>query len=162
VRITERDPATLVAPVGPPVRCTEEVTPVEVLTTPSGRTVLDLGQNLVGRLRIRVAGPRGTRVTMRTAEVLQHGELYTRPLRDARSTDVYVLAGRDTEEWEPRFTFHGFRYVEVDGWPGDLRDAVGAGDVVARVYHTDMERTGWQAESVMRFRVRFRDRWAIV
>jgi alpha-L-rhamnosidase len=143
VRVTERDPATLVAPLGPPVRCTEEVAPIAVLTTPSGRRVLDLGQNLVGRLRIRVSGERGQTVTMRTAEVMQDGELYTRPLRAAKSTDVYVLAGRDVEEWEPRFTFHGFRYVEIDGWPGDLDAAAAAGDIVARVYHTDMERTGW-------------------
>lgn len=142
-----RDPATLVAPEGPPVRCTQEVAPVEVLTTPSGKRVLDFGQNLVGRVRIRVAGAAGDRVTIRTAEVLQQGEIYTRPLRTAKSTDEYVLAGRGgeegCEEWEPRFTFHGFRYAEVEGWPGDLDAAVRAGDIVARVYHTDMERTGW-------------------
>ena len=82
---------------------------------------------------------------IRTAEVLQEGEVYTRPLRTARSTDEYVLAGREVEEWEPRFTFHGFRYAEVDGWPGDLDAAVANGDLVARVYHTDLERTGWFA-----------------
>ena len=139
-----RDPATLVAPTGPPVRCTEEVAPVALLTSPSGARILDFGQNLVGRVRMRVTGPAGATVTLRTAEVLQDGEIYTRPLRDARSTDHYTLAGRTTgEEWEPRFTFHGFRYVEVDGWPGDLDAAVDAGDLVARVYHTDLERTGW-------------------
>ncbi|WP_108249369.1 alpha-L-rhamnosidase [Planctomonas deserti] len=143
VRVTERDPRTLEAPVGPPVRCTEEVLPVAVLTTPSGARVLDLGQNLVGRLRIRVSGRAGDTVTMRTAEVMQDGEIYTRPLRTAKSRDLYTLAGRDIEEWEPRFTFHGFRYVEVSGWPGDLEADVAAGDIVARVYHTDMERTGW-------------------
>ncbi|HEU4997819.1 MAG TPA: family 78 glycoside hydrolase catalytic domain, partial [Lapillicoccus sp.] len=143
VAVGHRDPATFVAPEGPPVRCTEEVTPVAVLHTPSGATVLDLGQNLVGRLRIRVSGRAGDRVVLRTAEVLQEGEIYTRPLRSARSSDEYVLAGRDVEEWEPRFTFHGFRYVEVSGWPGDLDAAVAAGDVVARVYHSDLERTGW-------------------
>ncbi|TDD65279.1 alpha-L-rhamnosidase [Jiangella aurantiaca] len=144
VAVGERDPATLRAPTGPPVRCTEEVRPVAVLTTPSGKRVLDLGQNLVGRVRFRVTGPAGSTVTLRTAEVLQDGELYTRPLRDARSADSYTLAGRpDGEEWEPRFTFHGFRYAEVTGWPGDLDAAVAAGDVVARVYHTDLERTGW-------------------
>ncbi len=136
VAVRDRDPATLVAPEGPPVRCTEELAPVAVLTTPTGKRVLDFGQNLVGRLRIRVRGDRGTKVVIRTAEVLQDGELYQRPLRDARSTDSYVLAGRpDAEEWEPRFTFHGFRYAEIEG-PEPL-------DVVARVYHSDLERTGW-------------------
>ena len=143
VALAERDPATLVAPTGPPVRCTEERRPVEVLHTPSGTTVLDFGQNLVGRVAIRVTGAAGDTVTIRTAEVLQDGEIYTRPLRGARSTDHYTLAGGGVEEWEPRFTFHGFRYAEVSGWPGDLDAAVAAGDLVARVYHTDLERTGW-------------------
>lgn len=143
VAVHDRDPATLVAPQGPPVRCTEEVLPIEVLTTPSGKAVLDFGQNLVGRVRIRVTGAAGDTVTIRTAEVMQEGEIYTRPLRGARSTDNYTLAGGATEEWEPRFTFHGFRYAEITGWPGDVAAAAAAGDLVARVYHTDLERTGW-------------------
>ncbi len=148
VAIAQRDPATLVAPQGPPVRCTEEVAPVAVLTTPSGRQVLDLGQNLVGRLRIRVTGAAGETVVIRTAEVMQEGEIYTRPLRGAKSTDTYILRGATTaEEWEPRFTVHGFRYAEISGWPGDLAAAVERGDVVARVYHSDMERTGWFSSS---------------
>ncbi|MEP6629286.1 MAG: family 78 glycoside hydrolase catalytic domain [Lapillicoccus sp.] len=143
VVVGERDPVTLVAPDGPPVRCTQELRPVSVVRTPSGRQVLDFGQNLVGRLRIRLSGPRGSEVVIRTAEVMQEGEIYTRPLRTARSTDAYTLAGREREDWEPRFTFHGFRYAEVSGWPGVLEAAVAAGDIVARVLHTDMERTGW-------------------
>lgn len=143
VQERHRDPATLVAPTAPPVRSTEEVHPVAVLTGPSGSRILDFGQNLVGRVRIRVTGDAGTTVTLRTAEVMQDGEIYTRPLRAARSTDNYTLAGRGVEEWEPRFTFHGFRYVEVSGWPGDLDADAAAGALVARVYHTDLERTGW-------------------
>ncbi|ABS01609.1 glycoside hydrolase family 78 protein [Kineococcus radiotolerans] len=140
VRGYERDPATLVAAQGPPVRCTRELRPVSVLTTPSGATVLDFGQNLAGRVRIRVRGNAGDRVRLRHAEVLQDGELCTRPLQRARATDTYVLAGDPAgEEWEPRFTMHGFRYVEVTGWPGRL----GEEDVVARVLHSDLERTGW-------------------
>lgn len=144
VAVRERDPRTLVAPTGPPVRVTEEVAPIAVLTSPSGARILDFGQNLVGRVRIRVAGPRGATVTLRTAEVLQEGEIYTRPLRSARSSDSYTLAGHQGgEEWEPRFTFHGFRYVEVSGWPGELDADAAAGALVARVLHTDLERTGW-------------------
>ncbi|MFF1883012.1 family 78 glycoside hydrolase catalytic domain [Pseudarthrobacter sp. NPDC058196] len=135
----DRDPHTLVAPEGPPVRCTEEVRPVAVLNTPSGKTVLDFGQNLVGRLRITAKGSPGQTITLRHAEILQDGEIYTRPLRRAISTDTYTMAGSGTETWEPRFTIHGFRYAEVSGWTGgDI-----SRDVVARVYHTDMERTGW-------------------
>ncbi|MFJ6533913.1 family 78 glycoside hydrolase catalytic domain [Microbacterium sp. NPDC091662] len=144
VTVRDRDPRTLVAPTAPPVRVTEEVAPVAVLTSPSGARILDFGQNLVGRVRIRVTGPRGTTVTLRTAEVLQEGEIYTRPLRSARSSDAYTLAGRPGgEEWEPRFTFHGFRYAEVSGWPGDLDADAADGALTARVLHTDLERTGW-------------------
>jgi alpha-L-rhamnosidase len=143
VQLRRRDPATLVAPVAPPVRCTEELLPVRVLTSPTGARVLDFGQNLVGRIRITVAGSAGSTVTLSTAEVLQEGEIYTRPLRSAKSTDTYTLAGRSSETWEPRFTIHGFRYAQVDGWPGDLDQAVSRGHIVARVYHTDMQRTGW-------------------
>src|SRR5699024_4865187 len=77
VAVRYRDPATLVAPTAPPVRCTEEVAPVAVLTSPAGNRILDFGQNLAGRVRIRVSGPEGATVRLRTAEVLQDGELYT-------------------------------------------------------------------------------------
>ncbi|MET8976415.1 glycoside hydrolase family 78 protein [Streptomyces sp. NPDC004539] len=132
------DLARLVSPDGPPVRRIETVSPVAVLTSPAGRTLLDFGQNLVGRLRIRVSGEAGRAVTLRHAEILEDGELGVRPLRGAAATDTYVLRGEGVEEWEPRFTFHGFRYAEVDGWPEGL-----ALDVVAVVCHTDMRRTGW-------------------
>lgn len=138
-----RDPATLIAAEGPPVRCTEEIRPAAILTTPSGKTVVDFGQNLVGRLRLQVSARDDARITLRHAEVMQDGELCTRPLRQARSTDILTFAGSgrkdDVLTWEPRFAIHGFRYVEIDGWPGELSPD----DVTARVYHTDMRRTGW-------------------
>ncbi|MFI6298958.1 family 78 glycoside hydrolase catalytic domain [Nonomuraea sp. NPDC050790] len=135
VEILDHDLSTLVAPTGPPVRRTQELAPVEILTSPSGRTILDFGQNLVGRLRITARGPAGGRVVLRHAEVLEEGELATRPLRTAAATDVYILRGDGDEIWEPRFTFHGFRYAGVEG-PVDP-------DLVrAVVCHTDMERTG--------------------
>ena len=127
------------ARVSPFVRRTEELAVTEVITTPSGRTVVDFGQNLVGRLRIRVSGPAGAVVTLRHAEVLEHGELGTRPLRAAAATDSYTLAGTGVEVWEPEFTFHGFRFAEIEGWPGAFDPA----DVTAVVVHSDMERTGW-------------------
>ncbi|WP_144268133.1 alpha-L-rhamnosidase [Demequina sp. NBRC 110055] len=122
----------------PPVRATEELAPVEVITTPAGATVLDFGQNLVGHLRLRVSGPAGTVVTLRHAEVLEHGELALRPLRRAAATDSYTLEGTGEEVWEPRFTFHGFRYAQIDGWPGEFDPA----DVTAVVVGSDMRRTG--------------------
>ncbi|MGQ0605005.1 MAG: family 78 glycoside hydrolase catalytic domain [Anaerolineales bacterium] len=138
-RRIEWDLATLVAPLGPPVRCTEVVRPVAILTSPSGRTLLDFGQNLVGKLRLTVQGPAGQTLTLRHAEVLENGDLSIRPLRTAQATDRYTLKGEGVETWEPRFTFHGFRYAEIENWPGKLsRD-----DVCAVVCHSDMERTGW-------------------
>ena len=128
----------LVAPLAPPVRAVEELPVREVITTPSGRTVLDFGQNVVGWVRFTVEGDTGTTVTLRHAEVLEHGELGTRPLRKAEATDRYTLRGGDPETWEPAFTSHGFRYVEVDGWPGD----VDAAAFTAVVVHTDLEPTG--------------------
>ncbi|WP_433696626.1 family 78 glycoside hydrolase catalytic domain [Nocardiopsis sp. CA-288880] len=135
----ERDPATLVAPLSPPVRRTAELAPVSLAPTASGGLLVDFGQNLVGRVRLRVAGPAGTEVTVRHAEVLEDGELCTRPLRFAEATDTYVLAGTGAAEvWEPRFTYHGFRYAEVTGWPGEP----GPDAVTAVVLHTDMRPTG--------------------
>jgi alpha-L-rhamnosidase len=129
----------LVAPSGPPVRRTQELRPTHVFSSPSGRTIADFGQNLVGRVRISVSGIAGTTLTLRHAEVLEHGELGTRPLRLAEATDRYILGGGGVETWEPRFTIHGFRYVEIDGWPGDLVPD----DIRAVVLHSDMRRTGW-------------------
>jgi alpha-L-rhamnosidase len=139
VRVLEQDPSRLVAPSGPPVRRIEVIAPVAITPSPSGRTIIDFGQNLVGRLRITVSGPRGQTITFRHAEVLENGELCVRPLRTAQATDHYILRGEGIEHWEPRFTFHGFRYAEVTGWPDELR----AENVQAIVCHSDMERTGW-------------------
>jgi alpha-L-rhamnosidase len=133
------EPANLVAPTGPPIRATQTLKPVSIRIKPSGRMLLDFGQNISGRLRMRVNGQAGDRVTLRHAEVLEDGELGTRPLRTARATDTYVLRGDDAERWEPRFTMHGFRYAEVSGWPGKI----GQADIAAVVYHSDLERTGW-------------------
>jgi alpha-L-rhamnosidase len=139
VATVERDLGTLVAPAGPPVRRVELRPAVSVGRSPSGKAILDFGQNLVGRLRITVEGERGRTITLRHAEVLEGGELCVRPLRTAAATDRYVLRGGGREIWEPRFTFHGFRYAEISGWPGEVDlDAVRA-----VVCHSDLERTGW-------------------
>ncbi|GGV68883.1 alpha-L-rhamnosidase [Streptomyces longisporoflavus] len=138
VAVHHRDPHTLTAPQGPPVRCTREIPPRTITRTDDGRYLLDFGQNLVGRLRITATGKPGTRITMRHAEVLQNGELATRPLREAVSTDTLILDGAALT-WEPRFTLHGFRYAEITGWSGELTPD----HITARVYHTDMRRTGW-------------------
>lgn len=132
----------LVAPDGPPVRCVEELLPVTVTELSKGRHLLDFGQNHSGRIRLRVDGPAGATITLRHAEVLQGGELYTRTLREAEALDELILAGGPVE-WEPRATIHGYRYVEVSGWPDDLEP----GQIVSRVLHSDMTRTGWFSSS---------------
>lgn len=138
VEVTPLDTALLVAPDGPPVRCTGERSPVSVTPLEGGRLLLDFGQNFAGRLRLRSASSvAGETITLRHAEVLQDGELYTRPLRQAAATDEYVADGGPID-WEPRFTIHGFRFAEVAGWSGDARDL----EVVGRIYHSDMNRTG--------------------
>jgi alpha-L-rhamnosidase len=143
VAVHPLDPAVLAAPDGPPVRCTAELAPVTVTRTGPGCYLLDFGQNHSGRLRLRVPeAPAGTVVRARHAEVLQDGALYTRTLREAAATDELVSAGAALT-WEPRFTVHGYRYAEITGWPGELRP----GDVVSRVLHSDMDRTGWFTSS---------------
>ncbi|MFC9325647.1 family 78 glycoside hydrolase catalytic domain [Kitasatospora sp. NPDC057015] len=140
VREIALDAGVLTAPTGPPVRRIEERAPVDSRRRPDGTVLLDFGQNLVGRLRIRVRGEAGHTVTLRHAEILENGELCTRPLRGATATDHYTLRGAtDGEQWEPRFTYHGFRYAELSGWPGEFDPT----DVTAVVLHTDLERTGW-------------------
>lgn len=139
VKLLNRELSTLVAPLSPPVRRIQLIAPIAITASPSGRTIVDFGQNLVGRLRLIVSGKPGQMITLRYAEVLEDGELCTRPLRTALATDRYILRGDGEETWEPRFTFHGFRYAEVEGWPGDLQ----ADSIRAVVCHSDMERTGW-------------------
>ena len=141
-KIAEFAPGTLVAPEGPPVRCTEELTPVVMRQTERGSVVIDFGQNFSGRLRVRAESGVGETLTIRHAEVLQDGELFTRTLRDATSIDR-LLGSTGSIDWEPRFTIHGFRYAEIEGYSGALEDL----DVVGRVYHSDMRRTGWLTTS---------------
>ncbi|MDG4860378.1 alpha-L-rhamnosidase [Streptomyces sp. T-3] len=125
--------AALIAEVDGPVRLARDIAAKKVTEPKPGVFVFDLGQNMVGAVRLRVAGEAGTTVRLRHAEVLNpDGTLYTANLRTARATDTYTLKGSGTETFEPRFTFHGFRYVEVTGHPG--RPSPDA--VTGRVIHT--------------------------
>jgi len=121
VTVVDAPKSKLIAPAGPPVRAIEEIKPIKVIKTPGGDTVLDMGQNMVGWVRMQVNAPAGTRITLRHAEVLDSaGNFYTANLRAAKATDQYTTKGGGVEVFEPHFTFHGFRYVAVDGWPADL------------------------------------------
>ena len=134
------DPAVRrVAQIDPPVRVTEEITPVSVTQPLPGTHLFDLGQNMVGWVRLQVSGPPGTMVQMRFGEMLTaEGGLYADNLRSAKATDTYILSGNGAETYEPHFTFHGFRYVEVTGYPGEpsLEAIIGC------VLHSDTPKTG--------------------
>jgi alpha-L-rhamnosidase len=137
--VVESVKAKVVAAAGPPVKPIEEIKPVRVIQTPAGDTVLDMGQNLVGWIRFRVTAPAGTTVTLRHAEVLdKEGNFYTANLRSAKETIRYTAKGQGVEVFEPHFTFQGFRYVAVSGWPGEVK----AEDFTGVVVHSAMERTG--------------------
>ncbi|KAI8623914.1 glycoside hydrolase family 78 protein [Xylariaceae sp. FL1651] len=133
--------AQLTAPDGPPISRLETVELQQVLTTPSGATVLDFGQNLVGWLHLNVSGPAGTEIKMIHVEVLENGEIATAPLRTAKQTDHLILSGNGELIWEPTFTYHGFRFVQVDGWPVE-QTPLDKNAVQAIVVHSDMQRTG--------------------
>ena len=129
----------LIAPVSYPVRAIAEQIPQKIITTPKGETVYDMGQNMVGWIRLKVKGNRGDHVILKFAEVLdKEGNFYTDNLRKAKATDEYILKGGEEETFEPYFTFHGFRFVKLENYPGtpDLNSITGV------VIHSDMPQTG--------------------
>jgi len=138
VRVVQAPAARLVAQNGPPVRPIETMAARSVTRSPSGEIIVDFGQNLVGRVRLWVHGEPAATVTLRHAEVLDaDGNLYIDNLRSAAQADRYITAGKK-ECYEPLFTFHGFRYVGITGYPGDLPLA----SIEAIVLHSDMPATG--------------------
>ena len=129
----------LIAPQGVPVKAIQEIKPVKLLTTPKNETVFDLGQNMVGWVRLKVSGTKGDRITLKFAEVLDKaGNFYTENLRAAKCTDVYILKGGAPEIYEPHFTFHGFRYVKIEG----LTSPPSMDQITGVVIHSDMKPTG--------------------
>jgi alpha-L-rhamnosidase len=139
VTVVDYSKDILVAPAGPPVRPIEEIKPVKILRTPAGQTVVDMGQNMVGWIRIKVKGPAGTRLKLLHTEVLDSkGNFYTENLRTARQTVEYILNGKGQEVFEPHFTFQGFQYVAVENWPGELT----LDNITGVVIHSDYTPTG--------------------
>jgi alpha-L-rhamnosidase len=121
------------------IRVTATLHPVAMTNPKPGVFILDMGQNIVGWCRLRVAGPAGAVVRLRHAETLRpDGTLYTDNLRSAKATDVYTLRGGAEESYEPRFAFHGFRYVELTGFPGTPT----LDSVEGRVVHDDLHPAG--------------------
>lgn len=129
----------LIAPQGVPVKAIQEIKPIKLFVTPKGETVYDLGQNMVGWVRLKVTGKKGDKVTLKFAEVLdKEGNFYTENLRAAKATDIYILNGEGTEIFEPHFTFHGFRYVKIEG----LNSAPTMDQVTGVVIHSEIKPTG--------------------
>lgn len=128
----------------PPVRVIETRKPVSITPLADGRQIVDFGQNLAGWARLRVSGPAGTEVRLKYGERLlddggvSHQYLDKHIKSGGFQTDRFILSGRGDETWEPRFTYHGFRFVEVSGYPGKL----GAEDIAARVVRTDFSQAG--------------------
>ncbi|ATP55134.1 alpha-L-rhamnosidase [Pedobacter ginsengisoli] len=139
VGIMDKGNERLVAMSGPPVRKHEQFKALKIFKTPSGETVVDFGQNLVGWVMLKAKGAAGTRITLSHAEVLtKEGNFYTVNLRSAKAQDIYILKENTEQVFEPHFTFQGFRYVKVEGYPGELK----AEDMTAVAVYSDMEATG--------------------
>jgi alpha-L-rhamnosidase len=121
-----------------PIRATRSVEPISVKKLKNGSFIYDFGQDLAGMARISVHGKSGTDIRLRFGEVLNaDGTLYVENLRNAKATDHFILSGHGTEEYQPLFTFHGFRYLELSG----VDAAPPLGSVKAIVLHTDAPNT---------------------
>lgn len=130
---------TLRAQMMPGMKVTESLKPVSIRKQ-GDKQILDIGQNMAGWLRIRIKGQAGDSIRLRFAERLQpDGEIFTKNLRDAHCTDIYVVSGREPQDatWAPRFVYHGFRYVEISGYPNAKTE-----DFTAEVVDDEMAHTG--------------------
>ncbi|HMD62046.1 MAG TPA: family 78 glycoside hydrolase catalytic domain [Opitutaceae bacterium] len=137
--LVEAPGGVMSAPMIDPIRVTGVIKPAAVTEPKPGTFVFDLGQNIAGWCLLRVSGPSGRQVRLRFSERLREdGTLYTDNLRSAKATDLYTLKGGGPEAYEPRFTLHGFRYVEVTGYPG----TPAAGAIEGHVVGDDLEAAG--------------------
>jgi alpha-L-rhamnosidase len=139
VTLASYSKSNLIATETVPLRKIMEIKPIRIFRTPKGTLVADMGQNMVGWLRIKVRGATGDSVVVRHAEVLdKYGEFYTKNLRAATASIKYFLKGNAEEVYEPRFTFMGFRYAAFDNYPGELKPE----DITGIVVHSDMTPAG--------------------
>jgi alpha-L-rhamnosidase len=139
VGILNKPKNNLIAPQSVPVKAVERIKPIELIETPNGEMVFDLGQNMVGWIQIKMKGKKGEKVILKFAEVLdKEGNFYTDNLRSAKVTDTYIFKGDDEEIYEPKFTFHGFRFLKLEG----LKEAPALEDITGVVIYSDMRPTG--------------------
>jgi len=139
VKIGATDKANLIATHNEPIKKHERFKPIKIFKSPKGELIADFGQNLVGWVELRVNGKSGDKVTISHAEVLDKaGNFYTENLRAAKQENNYILKGGGEEFFEPHFTFQGFRYIKVDGFPGELKPE----NITAVALYSDMSPTG--------------------
>ncbi len=139
VKTADFSKTILTAAYNEPIKKHETFQPVKIITTPKGEKVIDFGQNLVGWVQLKVKGNAGDSVKISHAEVLdKNGNFYTENLRAAKAQDIYVLKSSEEETFEPHFTFHGFRYAKLEGYPGQLKPE----NFTAMVLYSDMEQAG--------------------
>ncbi len=139
VKVAQHAMHILVATENEMVKKQETFVPIKIFKTPKGEQVIDFGQNLVGWVQMKVTGKAGDQVVLSHAEVLDKaGNFYTENLRAAKAQDTYILKGGAEEIFEPHFTWHGFRYLRVEGYPGEIKPE----NFTAIVLYSDMETTG--------------------
>lgn len=139
VRVANHPMNVLIATWNEPVKKHETFAPVKIFKTPAGEQVIDFGQNLVGWVQMKVTGKAGDKVILSHAEVLDKtGNFYTENLRQAKAQDTYILKGGTEEVSEPHFTWHGFRYLKIAGYPGEIKPE----NFTAVALYSDMKPTG--------------------
>lgn len=139
VKVISEDKRNLTAAYGPPVRKHETFKVLKIIKNKKGEVIADFGQNLVGWVRLKVTGKTGDKVTIHHAEVLdKEGNFYTENLRAAKQELVYILKGGGEETYEPSLSFFGFRYVRIEGFPGELK----TGNIEAIAVYSDMKPAG--------------------
>jgi len=139
VKIEDFPMSNLIATYNQPVKKQEVFHPQRLFSSPAGEQLVDFGQNLVGWVSLKARGKAGDRIIISHAEVLDKtGNFYTDNLRSAKAADTFILKGQGDEVFEPHFTFHGFRYIRIEGYPGVLSKD----DLQAVALYSDMPRTG--------------------
>lgn len=137
--IAEPPGGIMVSQLFEPIKVVQDITPISINSPRPGIYVYDLGQNISGWARLKVSGRAGTRVVMRFAELIyEDGTINRENLRTAAATDVYILKGEGIEVYEPRFTYHGFRYIQVEGFPWEPS----LDSITGRVVRSSVEQTG--------------------
>ncbi|HWB25292.1 MAG TPA: family 78 glycoside hydrolase catalytic domain [Chitinophagaceae bacterium] len=139
VKVDDFNNDILLATYNEPVKKHETFKPIHIFKTPKGEQVIDFGQNLVGWVVIKAKGNAGDKISVWHAEVLdKNGNFYTTNLRAAKAEDEYILKGGAEETFQPHFTFHGFRYIKIEGYPGEITPD----NFTAVTLYSDMRPTG--------------------